>query len=703
MKFFHKIHWLLFAAFSIGFFVFHAAATTYYVDINSANPTPPYTSWNTAATNIQSAVSQTTNGDTILVNPGVYQTFGVLAGSPPTFYLVAVTNAITLESASGPAVTSIGFPTPNEYLVSCVYMTNGAVLSGFTITGGSGYDSIGGAGIFATSTNATITNCIITQCTVQGDGSQFGAGVYSGTLYNCLLTANTNLNGSGGAAAGSTMFNCMISNNFAVNGGGISGGILNNCVVADNSASGSGGGAYNSSTTNASNCTLNSCTIVFNSSGGYAGGSDNALLNNCLVCSNSVGGYGAGGGVCGGILNNCTIVANSANYGGGVYADTVSSVFLNQCIISNNVAGYGGGGVFNGGSGYSYDYCILNNCTLTANSTALNDAGGAWGAEMNNCLISSNSAPTASGGGVEYGYLNNCLLIGNSAGFTGGGADGSYANYLPDTLLTNCVLIGNSAQFAGGGALSATLVNCTIVDNSAPQRGGGMADCEADNCILYDNTGGDYGVWDAYFEMPSNIINFSCTSLMPTNGVGNITNAPLFVNAAAGNFQLQDNSPCINSGNNAYVSMATDLAGNPRIVGGTVDMGAYEYQTPVSMTSYAWLEQYGLPITNNIDTSDPNGTGFDVYQDWVTGLNPTNSASVLAMLTPAATNNASGITITWQSAYDIGYLVQRSTNLLSQPFTTIAIVVGQTNTTSYTDTSAIGNVPYFYRVGVPAP
>lgn len=406
-------------------FAFPVFAATHYVDINSSHPTPPYTSWATAATNIQSAVSTTTSGDIVLVNPGVYQTLGAEApGLIPC--LVALTNAITLESASGPAVTFIGFPAPNGFRVPCVYMTNGASLSGFTITGGSAYYSIGGGGIFATSTNATITNCIITQCAAVGNGSQSGAGVYSGTLYNCMLMANTNLNGSGGAAAGSTMFNCIISNNSAEYGGGISGGILNDCVLADNTASDYGGGVYNNSQEGASNCTLNSCTIVLNSSGQFGGGTFNALLNNCLVSSNSVGGYGAGGGVCGGILNNCIIVANSAtDYGGGVYAGWIAgapdcSALLNHCLISNNIAGYGGG-AFNGDSGDSFAYCILNNCTLTGNSATLGDAGGVWGSELNNCLISSNSALTASGGGVEYGFLNNCMLIGNSAEYSGGG------------------------------------------------------------------------------------------------------------------------------------------------------------------------------------------------------------------------------------------------------------------------------------------
>jgi len=43
-----------------------------------------------------------------------------------------------------------------------------------------------------------------------------------------------------------------------------------------------------------------------------------------------------------------------------------------------------------------------------------------------------------------------------------------------------------------------------------------------------------------------------------------------------GDLRLQLTSPAINKGDNSYLSVATDLAGNPRIANGIVDLGAYE-------------------------------------------------------------------------------------------------------------------------------
>ena len=71
---------------------------------------------------------------------------------------------------------------------------------------------------------------------------------------------------------------------------------------------------------------------------------------------------------------------------------------------------------------------------------------------------------------------------------------------------------------------------------------------------------------------------YSCTPVFQS-GVGNITNAPIFIDEANGNFRLQNMSSCVNNGTNQPgLDAQIDLDGNARIYIGTVDMGAYEAQ-----------------------------------------------------------------------------------------------------------------------------
>ena len=157
-------------------------------------------------------------------------------------------------------------------------------------------------------------------------------------------------------------------------------------------------------------------------------------------------------------------------------------------------------------------------------------------------------------------------------------------------------MISNFAG-GGGGVSGCTLNNCTLTGNSATVYGGGAYGCTLTNCIVYFNTaphGANYGdIRDYFGPVPAPYsdelisLNYSCTTPLPTNGVGNITNEPAFVNPAAGNYRLRSDSPCIDAGTNLSASITNDLDGRPRPLDGNgdglaaFDMGAYEYRTPL--------------------------------------------------------------------------------------------------------------------------
>jgi hypothetical protein len=235
------------------------------------------------------------------------------------------------------------------------------------------------------------------------------------------------------------------------------------------------------------------------------------------------------------------------------------------------------------------------------------------------------------------------------------------------------------------------LNNCTVWGNTASDGTGGIEGCVAHNCIIFGNDPANYR-WGS--------LDYCCTEPLPGDGSGNFTSDPLLIDPLGGDFHLQSNSPCINAGNNAFINGVNDLDGNARIAGGTVDIGAYEYQTPSSVLSYAWAQQYGLPTDGSADFIDSDGDGMNNWQEWRTGTIPNDPASLLKMLTP--TNDISGTTITWQSVYGMTYFLQRSSSLTaSPPFSTIQTnIVGQAGTTSWLDTTAVGPGPFFYRVGV---
>ena len=443
--------------------------------------------------------------------------------------------------------------------------------------------------------------------------------------------------------------------------------LVSNCVMTGNSASYYAGGI--------SSGTLLDCTLALNSSSGSGGGAAWSTLNRCLLTGNS----GApGGGAYYSLLTNCVLNGNvSTNYKGGAYGGGAYGGTLSGCFLTSNVAMNYGGGAHS---------ATLIDCVLATNSAYFNGGGGVASSKLLNCTLLGNYA--WQGGGANGGVLTNCILAGNWATANSGGG-GAYSG-----TLYNCILNGNFAAY-GGGAYASTLNNCTVIANYGTNTGGGVYAGTLNNCVLYFNTAPQ----NANYDTGTNL-NYCCTSPLPAGGAGNFISPPLFVDQANGNLRLQSSSPCINAGVNAYAAAAPDLDGNPRISGGAVDVGPYEFQNPASTISYVWLQQFGLPTDGTADTVDSDHDGMNNWQEWRAGTVPTNALSVLQLLSP--TNGASGVTVTWQSVVNRNYYLQRSLDLLAQPpFVDVqSNIVGQAGTTSFTDTNAAGPGPFFYRVGV---
>jgi hypothetical protein len=122
-------------------------------------------------------------------------------------------------------------------------------------------------------------------------------------------------------------------------------------------------------------------------------------------------------------------------------------------------------------------------------------------------------------------------------------------------------------------------------------------------------------------------------------GPGNLTNEPVFVSTT--DLRLAAGSPCIDAGSNAYVQGATDLDGNPRVVNGIVDIGAYEFRGGPIAEDY-W--QWAAAITNGLTDYDEcaTGDGYPNLLKYATGSSPT-MADDLARMDATMTNGTLGL------------------------------------------------------------
>nr|MBC8490909.1 T9SS type A sorting domain-containing protein [Bacteroidota bacterium] len=173
--------------------------------------------------------------------------------------------------------------------------------------------------------------------------------------------------------------------------------------------------------------------------------------------------------------------------------------------------------------------------------------------------------------------------------------------------LKNVLISDNTSQYGGGICCfensSPNLENVTITDNSASSSGGGIFCYDASpvliNSILWNNS-----PQEIYIQSGSVTATYSDIQGALWTGDGNINVDPLFVGTGEHPFSLQDLSPCVNAGIPDTTGLNLpeyDLAGNPRVYGGRIDMGAYENQN-VAVDANENL----IPLVTKLNQNYPN-------------------------------------------------------------------------------------------------
>ncbi|RKY16834.1 MAG: hypothetical protein DRP63_04725, partial [Planctomycetota bacterium] len=202
--------------------------------------------------------------------------------------------------------------------------------------------------------------------------------------------------------------------------------------------------------------------------------------------------------------------------------------------------------------------------------------------------------------------------------------------------ITNCAFNGNGATTEGGAicclnSSGSTLTNCTFSVNNSKWCGGAICCWNSsptlNNCILWGNSASSLGSEIFIYDSSCTCtLNYCCVDntgygFAAGGTIDDSNNCifvdPQFVDAANGDYHLKSTSPCIDAGDNSLLpaGVTTDLDGNPRIANGTVDIGAYEYQSsvqPLHITTTSLPDATeGVPYSYRIQATGGNSSNYN--------------------------------------------------------------------------------------------
>jgi hypothetical protein len=307
-------------------------------------------------------------------------------------------------------------------------------------------------------------------------------------------------------------------------------------------------------------------------------------------------------------LSGLTITAGRltgyAEDGAGVFIDGGCTLTLTSTIVSGNSANNGlhGGGIANYGTLTVTRSTLSDNYTLGKGGAI--DTGGPL--TLTSCTVSGNFGVVGGGIANEGGIvaLTSSTFSGNSA-VVAGGIDNDFGAL----TLTSCTLSGNSATYYGGiystpGYALTTLRNTIVAGNTS---GGNPSDISGnvDPSSSYNliGTGGSGGLIDGVNHNQVGVANPGLGTLADNGG-------------PTQTMALLPGSPAIDAGGTTYAS-ATDQRGFARIVGGAVDIGAFEVQpagqaTHLSIQAPASISA-GTPFTITVTARDDFGQPVTGY------------------------------------------------------------------------------------------
>lgn len=520
--------------------------TIRYVNANAVGSNDG-TSWANAFTKLQDALAAATSGDQLWVAANTYYPDdGAIQTNDNRYASFALKSNVAIYG---------GFAGTETQLGQRNWQTNTTILSGdLQQNDGENFTNNADNSLHVVVGDDTDSTALLDGFTITGGNANIGLYFEDGGGGGMKLTGYS-----------ATVTNCNFVKNKAIDGGGICNNygaiIVAHCSFSENKAD-EGGAIYDIGDYS----TYTDCSFW----------KDTANYGGAVNYESSIS-----------TLINCNFSENWAYYGGAV---SISSSYpkLINCTFSNNSAIWGdGGAIYN----ESYASPILTNCTFSENIAQYGGAilNRSAYITVNDCNFLDNKAATQ--GGVIYSdlgspsWFTNCTLLRNFAGF-GAAVYGTSAN----TTLTNCNIWGNTASYSGifhsEHYSRLILNNCSISANNAASSWIAMnldtSSTTLTNSILWGNTGGG-GI---YFDIGSTAtVNYSIVE-GGFSGTNVLNQDPLFADAANGDLHLLPCSPAIDAGDDASNTTDADLDSNSRKIdaingGSVVDMGAYEFQTPL--------------------------------------------------------------------------------------------------------------------------